>query len=88
MKYLGYFCRKICCQYFSKIAQSGHTVWENLCGPFSVKDGGVKRWSNDEEETYFCKKNKSISDEIRCFIRCGRRDITRERERERERVSE
>ena len=24
-KHLGYFCYKICCQEFSKIAQSGHT---------------------------------------------------------------
>ena len=32
IKYSGYFCKKICCQELSKIAQSGHTV--NVCQIF------------------------------------------------------
>ena len=29
-KYLGHFNEKICFQELSKMAQSGHTAWENL----------------------------------------------------------
>ena len=28
---LGYFCGRICCQELSKIAQSGHTVYNPTC---------------------------------------------------------